>query len=90
MKSSDLIYRIDSLGRIFLPKDIRKELKWERTTPLILLSNKYGVFVRKYENVCLFCGTKENLQTFENKSICQVCMARLQKANEISVKFPYI
>ena len=52
MKATGIVRRIDDLGRIVIPKEIRKTLKVKEGMPLEIYTDKEGGII--YENFCLF------------------------------------
>ncbi|MBQ7034011.1 MAG: AbrB family transcriptional regulator [Clostridia bacterium] len=74
-----IIRKMEDNGRVVIPAEIRREMKWEHYTPLELFIDQGGVLLRTYEKTCVFCGGRDDVQLFENKPICQSCINRLQK-----------
>jgi len=74
-----VIRKPDSLGRLVIPSHIRKEMKWDETTPLEIFADAHGVLLQKYTRSCTFCEAEEDIQIFKNKPICKNCIALLQK-----------
>lgn len=83
MKSTGIVRSIDDLGRIVLPKELRKTLGIEERDQLeIFVDGKY-VMLAKYEPSCLFCGVHEDIAVYEDKNICKACMKNIaQSVNE--------
>lgn len=50
MKSTNIIRRIDDLGRIAIPKEVRKALKLQETHPLEIFYDDNGIYLKKYVN----------------------------------------
>lgn len=44
-----IVRHLDELGRIVIPKEVRKELELEVGMPLEIISFKDGIFIRKFE-----------------------------------------
>jgi transcriptional pleiotropic regulator of transition state genes len=70
---------IDKVGRIVISKDIRKHLNINAGDVLHIEANDSCITIKKAENKCVFCNTHENLVEFQNKYICQDCLAQLKK-----------
>ena len=79
MKTMGIIRKADEQGRLVIPKPIRKELNWNKDTPLEISFDGENIFVRKHEKVCVLCGGVGDVALFENKPICKGCIAKLQK-----------
>ena len=82
MKATGVVRRIDELGRIVIPKEIREVLDIDiRDSMEIFVDNDLIIF-RKYMPACIFCGEAENIIDFCGKKICQNCIVKIQKSNE--------
>ena len=79
MKNKGIIRRIDELGRIVIPIEIRKRLNiYEKDAIEIFVKNN-SIILKKYEAKCLFCESTNNLIQFHNKLICCSCIHSLHK-----------
>jgi len=79
MKPAGFILKIDPLGRIVIPKPIRKQYNLEENDKLELFNEKDGIFLKKYSVACEFCGNDENLIKFRDKTICEKCLKELKE-----------
>lgn len=81
MNYSCFIRKIDELGRIVLPIEIRKtlDIKEKDSINISLMDN--GVFLQKKEPTCIFCGSTMNLSVFINKSICKKCLKKIKSTS---------
>lgn len=73
MKSTGIIRRLDDLGRIVIPKEIRHRLGVTEGDPMEILVNGNQLILEKYEPGCTFCGGHDGISTFKGKEICEVC-----------------
>ena len=73
IKSTGIIRRVDELGRVVIPKEIRIQFKIEEKDPIEVYVEGNSIVLRKYEDTCIFCGKKNELQNFSNKLICKKC-----------------
>lgn len=78
MKSTGIVRNIDELGRIVIPKEIRKKLGIEKNDPVEIFVDGETVILSKYHPVCHFCGKTENISDFKGKTICGDCIAELK------------
>lgn len=68
-----VIRAVDEFGRISLPKDMRKILDIaERDKVLVTMEND-AIVVRKYDNVCVFCGSDVEISEIKGKYVCSEC-----------------
>lgn len=82
MKSTGIVRRIDELGRIVLPMEIRTVLGIESRDPLEIYTEGEMIILKKYAPVttCVFCGQDmEELLPFNGKLICRKCLSELKK-----------
>ena len=78
MKKSCFVRRIDELGRIVLPIEIRQSLDIKEKDPLEIFFKDDGIFIRKDIPSCVFCNSTSNLKTFSEKNICKYCIQNLK------------
>ena len=77
MKSTGIVRNIDELGRVVVPKELRKKLGIANTDPVEIYVEDDKIILKKYAPVCHFCGGTEGLTEFKEKNICQSCIADL-------------
>lgn len=78
MKSTGIVRHIDELGRIVVPKELRKKLGIAACDPVEISSEGDSIILTKYSPVCHFCGSTENVSEFKEKSICERCIAEIK------------
>ena len=71
MKATGIVRRIDELGRIVLPIELRRTMDIEERDRVEIYLEEDLIIVRKFEQTCLFCGTARNLIAFKEKSVCR-------------------
>ena len=74
MQNCGIVRRVDNLGRIVLPKELRNVLDIPEGTPLEIYTEGETIILKKYAPDCLFCGEGDNLVNFKGKHICRSCM----------------
>ncbi|MDS1004964.1 AbrB/MazE/SpoVT family DNA-binding domain-containing protein [Clostridium sporogenes] len=80
MKNTGIVRKIDSLGRIVLPKELRKALDInDNETPLEIYTEGEQIILKKYAPACIFCGEAKEVINFKGKNICKKCMRELKK-----------
>ena len=77
MKSTGIVRNIDELGRVVVPKEIRKKLGISNTDPVEIYIEGDKVILTKYLPVCHFCGSETMLRVFRGKNICEECVKAL-------------
>jgi transcriptional pleiotropic regulator of transition state genes len=79
MKATGYTRKVDSLGRIVLPKSLRKQMDIAINDDIKFLVDGDMVVIKKYEPSCIFCDTEENVSKYRGKYICSKCMDELRK-----------
>ena len=82
MKSTGIVRRVDELGRVVLPIELRRNLDIEIRSPLEIYVDGDLIILRKYEPACIFCGEAKDVVNFKDRIICNDCL------KEISSKSP--
>jgi len=77
LKATGIVRNIDALGRITVPKEIRRVLKIEDDTPLELFIDDSGLYFRPFRLRCVLCG-EETRNEIIGKRICEVCEDKLK------------
>lgn len=77
MKSTGIVRNIDELGRVVVPKELRKKLGIANTDPVEFFTEGDKIILTKYTPVCHFCGGTENLKEYREKNICASCISEL-------------
>ncbi len=82
MKSTGIVRGIDTLGRIVLPKELRKTLGITTDSKLEIFVDGETILMKKYrpQGACDFCGEiTTDAITFENTCICRTCQSKIKK-----------
>lgn len=79
MKSIGITKKIDNLGRIVIPKEIRNTMNLNMNDSLEFFIEGDYILLKKYDKNCIFCGNTENLLNFKDKNICKNCIKNLTK-----------
>ena len=74
MKSTGMIRRLDELGRIVIPKEIRNKLEIYEKDPIEIYVDGHSIVLKKFEENCIFCGSNKNLINYKNKLLCKKCL----------------
>lgn len=81
MKSTGIIRNIDSLGRVVLPKELRRVLAITPDTPLEIFTDNDTVILRKYKPAgsCAFCGVlSDDMLVYRGIPVCAACRKALK------------
>ncbi|MEG1633662.1 MAG: AbrB/MazE/SpoVT family DNA-binding domain-containing protein [Oscillospiraceae bacterium] len=77
MKSTGIVRKVDELGRIVLPIELRRTLDIECKDALEIFMEGDTVVLRKFQQTCVFCDGARGIINFHGKSICQDCIRAL-------------
>ena len=83
MKSIGIVRRIDELGRIVLPIEVRRRLELDAKDGVEIFVEKDRVILKKYEPSCIFCGDAEDVLFFKDKRICRKCLEELNAGHAV-------
>lgn len=78
MKSTGIVRKVDELGRIVLPIEMRRTLGIEERDPLEIYVDGDCVILKKVQTACVFCGSTKDVLSFEGKNVCLDCIATLK------------
>ena len=80
MKSTGIVRRIDEVGRITLPIELRRMLDIEDNDALEIYVDVDGAIVlKKYTPACIFCGNASEVVNFKGNKVCKQCLDELKK-----------
>lgn len=79
-KENGVKRKIDELGRVVLPKEMREALNIKNYDFMDISLNKDRIFIIKpIDKRCLCCGRNKNLRTVNNTTICKKCIKEFEK-----------
>lgn len=83
MKNTGISRRVDELGRIVLPIELRKALDInEKTDSLEIYVEDGRIILEKLQPKCIFCGSTEGLKEFKGKKVCQKCVQEMNAPSD--------
>ncbi|WNX86666.1 AbrB/MazE/SpoVT family DNA-binding domain-containing protein [Agathobaculum sp. NTUH-O15-33] len=77
MKATGIVRKVDELGRIVLPIELRRTLDIEVKDALEIYVDGSQIILKKYEPACIFCGNAKNVVRFHDKNLCRACMKEI-------------
>ena len=75
MKSTGIVRKVDELGRVVLPIELRRTLDIEVKDALEIYVDGASIILKKYESACIFCANAKNIIRFKGRNICKQCMS---------------
>ncbi len=79
MKSTGIVRRVDNLGRIVLPIELRNLLNINPKDSLEIFIEGSTIMLKKYEPQCVFCDNVDNVTVFKGRNVCKSCIDELTK-----------
>lgn len=79
MKSTGIVRKVDELGRIVLPIEMRRTLDIGEKDALEIYVEGSSVILKKYEPSCVFCDATKDITVFKGKNICPKCLKELKE-----------
>lgn len=81
MKSTGIVRKVDELGRVVIPIELRNQFQIAEKDPIEIFVDGSSIVLKKYEKACLFCGNTKKLSNYKDKLICNKCLVQIKKIN---------
>jgi len=78
MKSTGVVRKVDELGRIVLPKELRTVLNINEKDSIEIFTDNDKIILQKYQPACTFCNNANNIIYFSGKRVCADCIEKLK------------
>lgn len=82
IKSTGIVRKVDELGRIVLPIELRRTLDIAEKDAIEIYVEGTSIILKKYQPSCIFCGESKKVTDFKGKNICAKCLRELQANQE--------
>lgn len=79
MKATGIVRKVDELGRVVLPIELRRTLGIEVRDPLEIYVAGESIILKPYKPACIFCGDTENLIEYQGRKVCRRCIEKVGK-----------
>lgn len=79
MKSTGIVRRVDELGRVVIPIELRNKFEIAEKDPIEIFVEGSSIILKKYEPNCVFCGSSKNLSEYKGKLICNKCSKNISE-----------
>ena len=79
MKSTGIVRRVDELGRIVLPIELRRTLNIGEKDSLEIYVDGSNIMLKKYQPACIFCDDAKDVVSFHGKNVCPKCIRAMQE-----------
>ena len=79
MKSTGIVRKVDELGRIVLPIELRRTLGIEEKDRIETFVDGESIILRKYQPACIFCDNAKDIINYKGKNICPDCIRAMSE-----------
>ncbi len=79
MKATGIVRNVDELGRIVIPKEIRRQMDISNNDPVEIFVEGDKIILTKYHSNCTFCGGSIGISDFKGKRICADCLRQIKE-----------
>ncbi len=78
MKSTGIVRKLDQLGRIVIPKELRNTFDLNETDPIEIFVEGNEIILRKYQPACIFCNDADDIVQIDGKNVCRKCINKIK------------
>ena len=78
IKATGIVRKVDELGRIVLPIELRRNLDINIKDPIEIYVGGNTILLKKYQPTCIFCGNAEGVKRIHDKNVCENCIKELK------------
>jgi len=82
MKSTGIVRKVDELGRVVIPIEIRNQFNIAEKDPIEIYVDGSSIVLKKFEENCIFCENTQELLKYNEKLICKKCSKKIGKLDE--------
>ena len=79
MKSTGIVRRVDQLGRLVLPMELRRTLDITEKDTLEIFVDGEQIVLKKYHPACIFYGEVKDIINYKGKLVCKSCIKEINK-----------
>ncbi len=79
MKSIGIARRVDHLGRVVVPKELRDSFSLAKDTAIEMYVEDNMIIMKKYYPECFFCESTKDVREYKDKMICKECLENLKE-----------
>ncbi|NTW05785.1 MAG: AbrB/MazE/SpoVT family DNA-binding domain-containing protein [Peptococcaceae bacterium] len=79
MKSTGIVRKVDELGRVVIPIELRRTMGIDEKDALEIYVDNEKIILKKYEPACVFCGSALDVQDYRNRRVCMACIKEISE-----------
>ena len=88
MKSTGVVRKIDELGRVVLPSELRRVFGIREGDELEISVNGEQIILQKRQDLCLFCGAESPAVEYRERRVCNDCATEIGQRGRMEVRLP--
>lgn len=77
MKSTGIVRKVDELGRIVVPIELRRSLGIGDRDAVEMFMENNSIIIRKHQPSCVFCGSIDDIVNYKEKFVCKPCVSKM-------------
>ncbi|MBE0475606.1 MAG: AbrB/MazE/SpoVT family DNA-binding domain-containing protein [Coriobacteriia bacterium] len=78
MNDTGIVRRVDDLGRIVIPMELRRTLGIHVKDPMAILVEGERIILEKHKDACVLCGTQEEIHEVKGRPMCEECIEAIR------------
>ena len=80
MKATGMIRKVDELGRIVIPKELRRQFDIEDNKDSFeIYVDEGSIILKKYQPSCIFCGELADIIIYKSHNVCATCIKKISE-----------
>ncbi len=83
MKSTGIVRKVDELGRVVIPIELRRTLGIDEKDSLEIYVDSEKIILKKYEPACVFCSSADDVQNYRGKLVCKECAVTMFNNSQV-------
>ncbi len=80
MHDTGIVRRVDDLGRIVIPMELRRTLGIKVKDPLAIFTEGESIILQKHKDSCAVCGAADaEMTSVKDRAVCADCVSAIKK-----------
>ena len=79
MNDTGIVRRVDDLGRIVIPMELRRTLGIHVKDPISISVDNEKIILEKFKESCVICGSEEDVAKVKDRPLCEACIGDIKK-----------
>lgn len=79
MNDTGIVRRVDDLGRIVIPMELRRTLGIHVKDPISISVDNEKIILEKFKESCVICGSEDDVVSVKDRPLCAHCIGEIKK-----------